>query len=83
MHDAVVVEVGYGAQSSSDQIRSVRFVVGALAADAIEELAAESEVRDKVDCEERSRSEGLKPEGISLQQSSRKERSIRLFIVSK
>lgn len=55
MHNAVVVEVGDGAEGSSDQIGGVRFVVGALAADAIEELAAKSEIRDEVDCKEGDR----------------------------
>ena len=50
MYDTMVVEVGDSAESGSDQIGGVRFVVGALAADAIKELAAESEVRDEVDC---------------------------------
>ena len=50
MYDAVVVEVGDGAEGGSDQIRSIRFVIGAFAADAIEQLAAKGEVRDEVDC---------------------------------
>ena len=55
MNDPVVVEVGDGAEGGSYQVGGVRLVVGALAADAIEELTAKGEVRDEVHCEERSR----------------------------
>jgi len=46
---AVVVEVCDGREGCADQVRCVGFKVGALAADAVEELAAESEVGDEVD----------------------------------
>jgi hypothetical protein len=49
MDDAVVVKVGDCGEGGTDEVRSVGLVVGAFAADAIEELAAEGEVSDKVD----------------------------------
>jgi hypothetical protein len=39
--DAMVVEVGYCAEGCADEVRGVGLVVGAFAADAVEELAAE------------------------------------------
>lgn len=47
--DAVVVQVGDGRERRADEVGGVGFVVGALAADAVEELAAEGQVRDEVE----------------------------------
>lgn len=46
--DAVVVEVGDGGEGGAHQVGSVCLVVATLAADAVEELAAEGEVGDEV-----------------------------------
>ena len=51
MDNAVVVKVGDGGESGSDEVRGVRLVVGAFPADAIEELAAECEVGYEVYCD--------------------------------
>ena len=45
VYDAMVVEVGNGRESGADEVGGVGFVIGAFAADAVEELAAEGEVR--------------------------------------
>jgi hypothetical protein len=50
VYNAVVVEVCNGREGCADQVRGVGLEVGAFAADAVEELAAESEVGDEVDC---------------------------------
>ena len=50
MYYAVVVQVCDGREGCADQVRCVGLEVGALAADAVEQLAAESEVGDEVDC---------------------------------
>jgi hypothetical protein len=50
VYDAVVVEVCDGREGCADQVRCVGLEVGAFAADAVEELAAEGEVGDEVDC---------------------------------
>jgi hypothetical protein len=47
---AVVVEVCDGREGCADQVRCVGFEVGAFAADAVEQFAAESEIGDEVDC---------------------------------
>lgn len=78
MYDAVVVEVCDGAEGGSDQIGGVRLVVGALAADAIEELATEGEVRDEVDCEEEKPVRMVEEIGHEAGRGD-----TRLFIVSK
>lgn len=49
VHDAVGVEVGDGGEGGQDQGGGVGFVVVALAADAVEELAAQGEVGDEVE----------------------------------
>ena len=49
VHDAVLVEVGNGRQHRADQVRRVRLVVRALAADAVEQLAAQRQVGDEVE----------------------------------
>ena len=50
MHDAVVVQVRDGGDCCADKICGIAFKVAALATDAIEELAAESEIGYEVDC---------------------------------
>ena len=49
VHNAVVVEVCHGRQGRADQVRGVGLVVRALAADAVEELAAGAEVETEVE----------------------------------
>ena len=49
MDDAVVVEVGDGGEGDADEVCGVAFVVGALAADAVEELAAAAVVPNTFD----------------------------------
>ena len=46
MHDAVVVEVCDSRECGTDKVASVGFVVVALSADAVEELASKREVGD-------------------------------------
>lgn len=48
MHNAVVVEVCDGRQSGTDEVCSIALVVGALATNAIEQLAAKGQVRHEV-----------------------------------
>ncbi len=50
MYDAMVVEVCNSGEGSAHEFGSVGLVVRAFAADAVEELAAEGEVGDEVDC---------------------------------
>lgn len=50
VHDAMVVQIGDGRKGGAHELRRVGLVVVALAADAVEELAAEGEVGDEVDC---------------------------------
>jgi hypothetical protein len=71
--DAVVVEVCDGREGCADQVCGIGLEVGALAADAVEEFAAESEVGDEVDCVRVSVKLGT-VEGYAI---------LRLFIVSK
>ncbi len=47
----MVVEVGDGGEGCADEVCGVGFVVASLSAYAVEELAAEGEVRDEVDWE--------------------------------
>ena len=49
MDDAVVVQIGDGGKSCSNEIGSVGLVVVSLAADAVEQFAAKRKVGDKVD----------------------------------
>lgn len=46
----MVVEVGDGGKGCADEVGGVGLVVAAFAADAVEELAAEGEVGDEIDC---------------------------------
>jgi hypothetical protein len=48
MHDAVVMKVCDSRKCGADKIASIRFVVVALSADAVEQLAAKCEVGNKV-----------------------------------
>ena len=50
MNDTVVVEVCNGGEGCADKVRGVGFVVASFPTYAVEELAAESEVGDEVDC---------------------------------
>jgi hypothetical protein len=70
---AVVVEVCDGREGCANEVSCVGFEVGALAADAVKQLAAESKVRDKVDCVRVSMGLGILGRFAIL----------RLFIVSK
>jgi hypothetical protein len=73
VYDAVVVEVCDGREGCADQVRCVGLEVGAFAADAVEELAAEGEVGDEVDCVR-----------VSMRLATGERFAIlRLFIVSK
>ncbi len=49
MNNAVVVEVRYGGEGGSDKVGSIRLVVTAFAAYAVEEFAAEGEVGNEID----------------------------------
>lgn len=44
--DSVVVEVGYGGEDGSDEVRGVGLVVATFSTDAVEEFSPESEVGD-------------------------------------
>ena len=48
MDDVVIVQVGDGRESGTDEVGGVGLVVGALAADAVEELAAQREEMNRV-----------------------------------
>jgi hypothetical protein len=48
MHNAMVMEVCYSRQCSSNEIGSVGFVVGAFSADAVEELSSEREISHEI-----------------------------------
>ena len=50
MDNAVVVEIGNSGQGRADKVCSIRLVVVALSADAIEELASQRQVGYKVHC---------------------------------
>jgi hypothetical protein len=50
MHNAVIMEVGDSRKCGPNKISRVRLVVITLAADAVEQLASERKVGDKVDC---------------------------------
>jgi hypothetical protein len=73
VYDTVVVEVCDGREGCADQVRCVGLEVGALAADAVEELAAKGEVGDEVDCVRVSKELDMADEYAIL----------RLFMVSK
>jgi hypothetical protein len=73
MYYAVVVEVCDGREGCADQVCGVGLEVGALAADAVEQLAAEGEVGDEVDCTRVSMKLGIVERYAIL----------RLFMVSK
>lgn len=49
MNDAVIVEVGNSRQGGANEVRGVGFVVASFPANAVEKLAAEGEVGNKVD----------------------------------
>ena len=49
MYDTMVMEVCYGGQSGADEVCRVGFIVGAFAADAVEEFAAKGKVGDEVE----------------------------------
>jgi hypothetical protein len=48
MDNAVVVEVCDGRQSGTDEVCGIALVVGALATDAVEQLAAQGQIRDEI-----------------------------------
>jgi len=74
MHNTVVVQIGDGGEGGSNQVGGIRLVVVALAADAIEQLAAEGKVRHQVDC---SRYQ------LWGRVAHARQRRVRLFMVSK
>jgi hypothetical protein len=74
MDDTVVVKICYSGESGADQIGSIGFVVIAFPADTVEELSAEGEISDEIDCERLS---------INSRPVSTRRQYSRLFMVSK
>jgi hypothetical protein len=50
VHDAMIVEVGYGGEGGTDKIGGVGFKIGAFTTDAVEKLTAERKVGYEVYC---------------------------------
>jgi hypothetical protein len=79
MHNAMIVQVGDGGKSGTNEVGSVGLVVGAFATDTIEKLATKGKICDKVYCSQESQ---------GSQSKSREEwfaglADAQLFIVSK
>jgi hypothetical protein len=74
MDDTVVVKICDSGESGADQIGSIGFVVIAFPADTVEELSAEGEISDEIDCKRLS---------INSRPVSTRRQYSRLFMVSK